>query len=43
MDWTDGYLGLAISKWAVEAHGGVISVKPRLPHGSVFTICLPAA
>ena len=36
-------LGLAISKWAVEAHGGVISVKPRLPRGSVFTICLPAA
>ena len=36
-------LGLAIAKWAVEAHGGAISLTPRLPHGSIFSIWLPAA
>jgi heavy metal sensor kinase len=36
-------LGLAIAKWAVEAHGGAISLTPRLPHGSIFAIWLPAA
>jgi signal transduction histidine kinase len=35
-------LGLAIAKWAVEAHGGAIRLKPRLPNGSVFSIWLPA-
>lgn len=35
-------LGLAIAKWAVEVHGGAISLTPRLPNGSVFSICLPA-
>jgi heavy metal sensor kinase len=34
-------LGLAIAKWAVEAHGGTITVKPRTPNGSVFSIRLP--
>jgi heavy metal sensor kinase len=34
-------LGLAIAKWAVEAHGGTISLKPRMPNGSVFFIRLP--
>ena len=36
-------LGLAIAKWAVEVHGGTISVAPRLPNGSIFSIRLPAA
>jgi heavy metal sensor kinase len=36
-------LGLAIAKWAVEAHGGTISLQPRLPTGSVFSIRLPIA
>jgi heavy metal sensor kinase len=36
-------LGLAIAKWAVEAHGGAISLTPRLPHGSIFSIWLPTA
>ena len=34
-------LGLAIAKWAVEAHGGEISLAHRLPHGSIFSIWLP--
>ena len=36
-------LGLAIAKWAVEAHGGEISLAHRLPHGSIFSIWLPIA
>jgi heavy metal sensor kinase len=36
-------LGLAITKWAVEAHGGTIRLQPRLPNGSVFCIELPIA
>ena len=36
-------LGLAIAKWAVEAHGGAISLTSRLPHGSIFSIWLPTA
>jgi heavy metal sensor kinase len=36
-------LGLAIAKWAVEAHGGAITLTPRLPHGSTFSIWLPTA
>lgn len=34
-------LGLAIAKWAVEAHGGAIHLTPRVPNGSVFSIWLP--
>ena len=36
-------LGLAIAKWAVEAHGGTIGLTPRLPNGSIFLIRLPTA
>ncbi|MEP7324926.1 MAG: HAMP domain-containing sensor histidine kinase, partial [Gemmatimonadota bacterium] len=34
-------LGLAISRWIVEAHGGTISVLSRPGRGTVFTVVLP--
>ena len=34
-------LGLAIAKWAVEAHGGNIRVDTANGGGSVFSIALP--
>lgn len=34
-------LGLSIAKWAVEVYGGSITLKPRTPNGSVFSIRLP--
>jgi heavy metal sensor kinase len=36
-------LGLAIAKWAVEVHGGTITLAPRTSGGSIFSIQLPAA
>jgi heavy metal sensor kinase len=36
-------LGLAIAKWAVEVHGGTITLSPRPPRGSIFSIQMPAA
>jgi len=36
-------LGLAIAKWAVEVHGGRISVDENRSGGSVFRITLPLA
>jgi len=34
-------LGLAISKWIAEAHGGSIGVTSRPGRGSTFTVTLP--
>jgi signal transduction histidine kinase len=36
-------LGLSISQWIVQAHGGTITVQSRLGRGSIFTVVLPVA
>jgi heavy metal sensor kinase len=36
-------LGLSISKWAVEAHGGRLTLEPTAGSGSTFRITLPKA
>jgi signal transduction histidine kinase len=36
-------LGLAISQWIAQAHGGTLTVASRLNRGSTFTVHLPIA
>ncbi len=36
-------LGLAISQWIAQAHGGTLTASSRLTRGSVFTVTLPLA
>ena len=36
-------LGLAISQWIVQAHGGSLTVQSRLGRGSIFSVVLPLA
>jgi two-component system OmpR family sensor kinase len=36
-------LGLAISQWIAQAHGGTLTVQSRLHRGSTFTVSLPIA
>ena len=36
-------LGLSISQWIVQAHGGSLTVASRLGRGSLFTVTLPVA
>ena len=34
-------LGLAISQWIAQAHGGTLTVQSRLGRGTIFTLTLP--
>jgi signal transduction histidine kinase len=36
-------LGLAISQWIAQAHGGSINVSSRLGRGSTFEVTVPIA
>jgi len=36
-------LGLSISQWIAQAHGGSLTVQSRLHRGSTFTVSLPIA
>jgi two-component system, OmpR family, sensor kinase len=36
-------LGLSISQWIAQAHGGALTVSSRLGKGSLFTVTLPLA
>jgi len=36
-------LGLAISQWIAQAHGGTLNAQSRLGRGSTFTVLLPVA
>jgi len=38
-----GGMGLSISRFIVEAHGGRMWATPNVPHGAIFHFSLPAA
>jgi len=42
-EWGGAGLGLSITRWAVEAHGGDISLKCEEGQGSTFRVSLPVA
>jgi len=40
-EWGGAGLGLSITRWAIEAHGGEISLSSKDGDGCTFRICLP--
>jgi len=42
-EWGGAGLGLSITRWAVEAHGGEITLKSEEGHGCTFRVSLPVA
>jgi two-component system, OmpR family, sensor kinase len=41
--WGGAGLGLSIARWAVEAHGGELTLKSKEGEGTTFRISLPLA
>jgi len=42
-EWGGAGLGLSITRWAVEAHGGEIALTSKEGHGTTFRVSLPEA